>query len=77
MGVDLNRVPWNETGFYLENKKQLHKTSLLSGGLYYIEEAVPGKACECSLGERFWIYVRHREAKVKPSVFGHKKERTC
>ena len=25
MGVDLKQVPWNETGFYLENKKQFSK----------------------------------------------------
>lgn len=51
MGVDLKQVPWNETGFYLENKKQFSKHPYYQGGLYYIQEAsamLPGKACECT-----------------------------
>ena len=39
MGVDLKQVPWNETGFYLENKKQFSKHPYYQGGLYYIQEA--------------------------------------
>ena len=38
MGVDLKQVPWNETGFYLENKKQFSKHPYYQGGLYYIQE---------------------------------------
>ena len=31
MGVDLKQVPWNETGFYLENKKQFSKHPYYQG----------------------------------------------
>ena len=31
MGVDLKQVPWNETGFYLENKKQYEYIGITSG----------------------------------------------
>ena len=71
MGVDLKQVPWNETGFYLENKKQFSKHPYYQGGLYYIQEAsamLPAKLVNAQPGRRFWICVRHREAKVRPSV---------
>ena len=29
MGVDLKQVPWNETGFYLENKKQFQNILII------------------------------------------------
>ena len=55
MGVDLKQVPWNETGFYLENKKQFSKHPYYQGGLYYIQEAsamLPAKLVNAQPGEK-------------------------
>ena len=51
MGVDLKQVPWNETGFYLENKKQFFKNILIikEGFIIFRRPAhAAGKACECT-----------------------------
>ena len=49
MGVDLKQVPWNETGFYLENKKQFSKHPYYQGGLYSGgQRHAAGEACECT-----------------------------
>lgn len=55
MGVNLKQVPWNETGFYLENKKQFSKHPYYQGGLYYIQEAsamLPAKLVNAQPGEK-------------------------
>ena len=55
MGVGLKQVPWNETGFYLENKKQFSKHPYYQGGLYYIQEAsamLPAKLVNAQPGEK-------------------------
>ena len=55
MGVDLKQVPWNETGFYLENKKQFSKHPYYQGGLYYIQEPsamTPASVLPVEPGER-------------------------
>ena len=55
MGEDLKQVPWNETGFYLENKKQFSKHPYYQGGLYYIQEAsamLPAKLVNAQPGEK-------------------------
>ncbi len=55
MGVSLRQVPWNETGFYLENKKQFSKHPYYHAGLYYIQEAsamLPAKLVNAQPGEK-------------------------
>ena len=55
MGVEFKQVPWNETGFYLENKKQFSKHPYYQGGLYYIQEAsamLPAKLVNAQPGEK-------------------------
>lgn len=55
IGIGLKQVPWNETGFYLENKKQFSKHPYYHGGLYYIQEAsamLPAKLVNAQPGER-------------------------
>lgn len=55
MQMNLKRVPWNETGFYLENKKLFSKHPFYHAGLYYIQEAsamLPAKLVAAKPGER-------------------------
>ena len=66
----LQPVPWEANGFYYEKEDQPGKHPYHEAGVYYIQEPSamePAAYLNISLFTRsknFWIYVRHRGAKV-------------
>lgn len=64
----LQPVPWEANGFYYEKEDQPGKHPYHEAGVYYIQEPsamAPGCISGCAArAKKFWIYVRHRGAKV-------------
>ena len=63
----LQPVPWEANGFYYEKEDQPGKHPYHEAGVYYIQEPsamAPAAYLMRSRAKKFWIYVRHRGAKV-------------
>lgn len=63
----LQPVPWEANGFYYEKEDQPGKHPYHEAGVYYIQEPsamAPAAYLDAQPGKKFWIYVRHRGAKV-------------
>ena len=63
----LQPVPWEANGFYYEKEDQPGKHPYHEAGVYYIQEPSAMHRLHIwmrSRAKKFWIYVRHRGAKV-------------